>query len=271
MLKKTVIAGALAAAFTPGFASAQQAPASPHTLTGNIGLFSQYVFRGLTQTNKDPAVQGGLDYAYNFGPASAYLGTWASNISWTRDSGQYTSSSLEWDIYGGVRGNILKSDFTYDLGYLLYYYPGDVAVGGEGATTNEVYGALGWKWFTVKYSYSVGDRTFAVRDSRGTWYLDLSASVPVYDTGVTVFAHWGKQKFKGADDRNAAGFNNNPLFSYQDWKVGASYDLGKVAKLLEGATVGAYYTDTNANPLGYTINGMNIGSNQVVGYFQKTF
>jgi len=63
MIKKTVIAGALAAALTPGLVSAQQAPApaSPHTLTGNLGLYSQYVFRGLTQTDKDPALQGGGD------------------------------------------------------------------------------------------------------------------------------------------------------------------------------------------------------------------
>ena len=57
-------APAPAAAAAP--AAAPAAPASPHTFAGNIGLFSQYIFRGLTQTNEKPAVQGGFDYSYNF-------------------------------------------------------------------------------------------------------------------------------------------------------------------------------------------------------------
>ena len=63
MFKKTVIAGLTAAALGSGIAQAQQPPASPHTLTGNIGFFSQDIFRGLTQTNGEPAFQGGFDYS----------------------------------------------------------------------------------------------------------------------------------------------------------------------------------------------------------------
>ena len=51
MFKKTIIAGLVAGAFTPVLVSAQQAPASPHTLTGNVGVYSQYIFRGMSQTN----------------------------------------------------------------------------------------------------------------------------------------------------------------------------------------------------------------------------
>ena len=69
MFKKTAIAGLVAAAFGSGLAQAQQpqAPASPHTLTGNVGFFSQYIFRGLTQTNREPALQGGFDYSHSSG------------------------------------------------------------------------------------------------------------------------------------------------------------------------------------------------------------
>src|SRR3979411_2439243 len=120
MIKETLKAGAIAAAFAlPGLAFGQAAPAadakpaeakpaeetSPHAFTANVGLFSQYIFRGLTQTNNRPAVQGGFDYAYNFGPASVYVGSWNSNISWLTDGGQYSSSSLESDLYGGFKGN----------------------------------------------------------------------------------------------------------------------------------------------------------------------
>src|SRR5262245_22953793 len=125
MFKKTVIAGLVATAFAAGTASAQTpAPApSDHTLTGNIGLYSQYIFRGLTQTNKEPALQGGFDYSHSSG---LYVGTWGSNVSWLRDGGGYVAGgSLEWDFYGGFKGTFGKSDFTYDLGLLYYWYPGD--------------------------------------------------------------------------------------------------------------------------------------------------
>ncbi|HET6492298.1 MAG TPA: TorF family putative porin, partial [Burkholderiales bacterium] len=215
MIKKTVIAGALAAALTPGLVSAQQAPApaSPHTLTGNLGLYSQYIFRGLTQTDKDPALQGGFDYSHSSG---LYAGTWGSNISWLRDFGSYSGGgSLEWDFYGGFKGNIGKSDFTYDLGALYYWYPGDVAPGFVKADTLELYGALGWKWVSIKYSHSAKNKTFGVPDSRGTYYLDVTASVPLGNSGVTAIAHWGRQKFDGQTPGLA--FDNDTLYSYEDW------------------------------------------------------
>ncbi|MCC6608477.1 MAG: hypothetical protein IT515_02225 [Burkholderiales bacterium] len=264
---------------------------SPHTFTANVGLFSEYVFRGLSQTNGDPAVQGGLDYAYDFGPASAYAGTWASNISWLRDSNQYSSSSLEWDWYGGLRGNIGASDFTYDVGFLYYYYPGTVnslpAFDGQKGDTQELYGALGWKWFTLKYSYSVSSKTFAVRDSAGTWYLDLSAAYPVGDTGLALQAHYGIQKYSGTDPRNVAAggvpLSNDELYSYNDWKLGATYDLGKATKVLSNTTLGAYYAGTSrvnaigygspadCNALGCGAYPKNIAKGKFVAYVQRTF
>src|ERR1700694_2456994 len=68
--------GALAQTPVPAPAPA---PEPDWTFTGNVGLFSQYVFRGLTQTNEKPAVQGGFDLGHKSG---FYAGTWASNISW---------------------------------------------------------------------------------------------------------------------------------------------------------------------------------------------
>jgi uncharacterized protein (TIGR02001 family) len=284
-----LVSAAVAAIYSPLVQAQTPAPTetSPHTLAANVGLFSQYVFRGLTQTDEKPAVQGGFDYAYNFGPASAYVGTWASNISWLRDSGQYSSSSLEWDWYGGVRGNIGASDFTYDVGYLYYYYPGTVmslpVYDGQKGDTQELYGALGWKWFSLKYSYSVSSKTFAVRDSNGTWYLDLSASYPVADTGLTLIAHYGIQKYTGTDPRNTGGLSNDELYSYNDWKLGATYDLGKATKVLSNTTLGAYYADTSsANILGYGsttdcnstgcgVYPHNVAKGKLVVYVQRTF
>lgn len=276
MFKRTISAGAMVAACVSGTVGAQQAPTPAHNFTGNLGLFSQYIFRGLTQTNKDPAVQGGFDYSH--GPTGIYAGTWASNISWLRDGtppAYVSGGSMEWDFYGGIKGNFGKTDFTWDVGTLYYWYPGNenpALAPATKANTWEVYGALGWKWLTAKYSYSIKDETFAVRDADGTWYLDLTATVPLGETGVTAIAHWGKQKYRGTDPRNAGGLNNDALYSYEDWKIGLSYALPK------DFTIGAFYTDTSgANPLGYGsvaeggVFPRNIAKGTATIFVQKTF
>lgn len=252
MLKKTIVAGAVAAALTSGVALAQApapaAPASPHTLTGNVGLFSQYIFRGLTQTNREPAIQGGFDYSHASG---FYAGTWASNISWLKDSAAYSAGgSGEFDFYGGFKGTFGKSDFTYDVGTLYYWYPGDANKAANPlnpkANTWEIYGALGWKWFSVKYSHVVSGKAFGVRDASGTYYLDFGAAVPIGETGFTVDAHYGIQRFRGQDPRLLGIANNDNACSYEDWKIGVSYALPK------DFTIGAFYTDTSgANSLCY--------------------
>src|SRR5471030_2813325 len=103
MFKKTLKAGAFTAALAlPGFAFGQAAPADakpadakpeepkpPYTLTGNFGIFSQYIFRGLTQTDAKPAAQGGFDWAHESG---FYLGTWMSNISWLKENASVNGS-----------------------------------------------------------------------------------------------------------------------------------------------------------------------------------
>ena len=101
----TTVLGALAA---PSFVFAADAAAAPDlTVAYNIGLYSQYIFRGLTQTDRSPALQGGVDLTHSSG---FYLGAWASNISWLRDynntnlGAAYSKEGrLEIDIYGGYR------------------------------------------------------------------------------------------------------------------------------------------------------------------------
>src|SRR5262245_32365582 len=107
---KYVIKAVLAVAILgSGAVQAQLLQSGPHTVTGNIGLFSQYIFRGLTQTNGDPAIQGGLDYSHSSG---FYLGTWATNISWLKENatqangatlGLYDNAKAEVDFYGGYK------------------------------------------------------------------------------------------------------------------------------------------------------------------------
>jgi uncharacterized protein (TIGR02001 family) len=309
MLKKTLIAAAIAAAYatSTGVFAADAAPAEaakpeeakpPYTLTGNFGIFSQYIFRGLTQTNRKPAAQGGFDYAHESG---FYAGTWMSNISWLKENasnavagtvqGTYGGGgSLEADFYGGYKWS-LPNDFVLDLGTLYYWYPGDIntnlvaaPAGTPKADTWEIYIAPTWKWLSAKYSYSIKSDTFGVKDSKGTSYLDVSANYPIADTGFTLIAHWGWQKYKGTSPLNpTAGTviqSNDSLFSYKDIKVGASYALPK------DFTIGAYYTKAYGyNTAGYggvgdAVTGLSvttgpfprdIASGTGTVYVQKTF
>ncbi|WP_018412628.1 TorF family putative porin [Methyloversatilis thermotolerans] len=263
-MQKTLIAAALASALAvPSFSAMAEEPASPHTFTGNVGLFSQYVFRGLSQTNEDVALQGGFDYSHASG---FYVGTWASNISWLEDFGAYQSSSLEVDVYGGYRGAI-TDDITYDVGVLQYLYPGSKFAAAVNPNTTEIYGALAWKWLSAKYSYAVTD-AFGVDDSNGTWYLDLSAAYPITDK-LTLNLHYGIQEFDGRSGLCASG-KNDDCASYEDWKIGLAYALP------QSFTVGVFYTDTSMNrqqTTNYTptSTGKFIGDEQYVVFLSKTF
>ncbi len=239
----TSLAAASAAAL------ADDAPAPDYTLSANVGIVSQYIYRGITQTARDPAIQGGFDFSHKSG---FYLGTWGSNISWFSDVNTSSSVSMEWDIYGGYKGT--AGPLGYDVGVLQYYYPGrysNLPSGTVKPNTTEVYGALSYKWLTGKASYVVSNGLFGVDDAQGSYYLDLSANYPIADTW-TLNAHVGYQKYTG----NATpGFSNDDYYSYTDWKLGITKDLGS------GWGAMAYYSDTNAEDKGYKIPGVNGGKN----------
>jgi uncharacterized protein (TIGR02001 family) len=263
--RRLSIAAIAAAALFSGAAMAQMSmPAGHHdgaepdwTFTSNIGLFSQYIFRGVSQTNEKPAVQGGFDLAHKSG---FYVGTWASNISWLSDATPAVSASLEWDMYGGYKGT-LPADFGYDLGFMYYYYPGSYpGLDYTKPNTLALYAVISWKFLSLRYNNSVGNKTFGFPDSRGSDYVDLAANYDIIEKvsetvgKVTLIGHIGHQRFRGSSD-----------FDYTDWKIGASTEV-------YGLTVGVYFTDTNAKTDLYTnAFGKQIAKNQFVGFIQKTF
>lgn len=243
-------------------------PASPHTFTYNVGLFSQYIFRGLTQTGEELALQGGVDYSHASG---FYAGAWASNISWLEDAGPagasaYDNSSLELDIYGGYRNTIGETGIGYDIGLLQYIYPGDNNNNWiEDAETTEIYGALSWKFLQAKYSHIVSDDAWGTKDGQGTYYAELNANYGIGETGFTINAHVGRQEFDG-DSVAGPGGNNDKLYSYTDWKLGVTKSFSN------GVNVGGYYTDTNAKKANWTDRtGQFLGEDQFTVFVQKTF
>lgn len=272
MHKSLLLTAVLATFVVPSITMADEVakpaePASPHTFTYNIGLYSQYVFRGLTQTDRKPAIQGGMDYSHSSG---FYAGTWASNISWLEDGGNFHSSSLEWDVYGGFRNTIGETGIGYDIGLLNYIYPGSKTNAASGTNfadpyTLEGYAALSYQWLQAKVSYAFTD-TFGVKNSDGTYYAELNANYPIGETGLTVNAHVGRQVFDGKSNTVVSGpIDNDNFYSYTDYKLGLTKSWSN------GVNLGAYYTDTTAKDKGYTINNRNIGDNTFTVFVQKTF
>ncbi len=135
----------------------EKKPASPHQFKGSVSLVSDYRFRGISQTMREPAIQGQFDYTHKSG---IYLGTWASNVDGTTH--YYNNTSMEWDLYGGYKGKpFLCSipDFGYNIGFIYYYYPGGKAHNKHNTRYNtaEFYIELSYKWLSVKYSQAITD------------------------------------------------------------------------------------------------------------------
>lgn len=224
-------AGTLHAQTTPAPAApapaAAEAPASP--LSFNIGVWSQYIFRGLSQTDYMPAVQGGVDYAHDSG---FYVGAWASNVRWLRDF-KISNGQAEIDLYTGYKKSF--GDWTADVGFLRYEYTGSTYQGATNPDTNELYAALSWKFITLKYSHAISN-AFGTADSKNTSYTDLSAAIPVADTW-TLNAHVGYQNYSGPSSSAA---------SYTDFKLEIAKDFGN------GLSAGAGFTTNDADKNFYT-------------------
>lgn len=254
MFKTKLLVIALGAAFALP-ALAEDAPAAS-PLSFNVGVVSDYIYRGITQTKHEAAIQGGVDYAHSSG---LYVGAWASNITWIKDSGAVAAASksspgTELDTYGGYKGTI-ATDLTYDVGAIRYnYLENDYVAAGQyvNADTAEAYLGVSYKFLTLKYSHGLLDRFLTIPDAGGTNYIELNAAYPIGETGVTVGAHVGKQTYKGSYVTNKGTYVGNTTVdpSCTDYKLSVSKDFS-------GYVVGLNYTgtDVKTNVWTYTVNG----------------
>ncbi len=220
IMKKLILAAAVAGVFVGSVAHAQEAATPEHSFTGNVSVVTDYRFRGISQTFKQPAVQGGFDYAHSSG---FYVGNWNSNVS----DAVFPGGNVEMDLYGGYKFNITP-DFAMDVGMLRYYYPGT----NTSANTTEAYVAGSYKWFSAKYSHTVTD-FFGLDDTKGSGYLDLNANFEVAEK-TTLGFHVGHQKVRRNGD-----------LDYTDYKVSLSRDFGF-------ATIGLAVIGTDADASKYT-------------------
>jgi uncharacterized protein (TIGR02001 family) len=242
-----VSANALAQTAAPA-----KAPEPEYTFTGNLGIFSDYRFRGISQTNKLPAIQGGIDFAMKNG---LYLGNWNSNV----DSTMYNGANIEMDFYGGYKATF--GDFGLDIGGIYYYYPGTGAnPAGLDVKNGELYIGGSWGPLTAKYNYAVTD-FFGAPNSSGSWYLNVAAAHD-FGNGFGINGSIGYQGLKGG--AQVVQINGTTASSITDWKLGGTYTV-------DSWVLGLAYISTNRNLAGYTSPGKDIANGTAVVSVTKSF
>jgi uncharacterized protein (TIGR02001 family) len=239
MFMKYQIAAAALALLSSAPAFAQEEPTSPVTVSGSVGLVSDYRFRGVSQTDKGMAVQGGITLTHESG---LYGGTWASNLSgW----GTFGGSNMELDLFAGYA--IPLGGATLDVGLTWYMYP-------SGADTTDfaepyvklssqvgpVKGLIGVAYAPKQEALGNWSNTLQSRagDKEDNFYVwaDVSGSIP--QTPVTLKAHVGWSN--GNPGLGPNGTSIAPTGKYLDWLVGADIAIPGTP-----LTAGVAYVDTD--------------------------
>jgi uncharacterized protein (TIGR02001 family) len=160
---------------------------------GSVAVQSNFLVRGHSQTNTEPAVQGSLSKTFENG---VYVGTWGSNIAF--DGG------LELDVFTGWTGE--SNDFSWDVGVLHHNYPNQpFHEGGLTSNFTEYYGKLSWKkglgfgYYHSPDYFSIGGREAGRNDY---YYVDTNL---IKSNDHSLDFHYG--------------ITQSDLFDYDDWSI----------------------------------------------------
>jgi uncharacterized protein (TIGR02001 family) len=274
MIKSLISLAVLGTLVTPVAYAAEAAKTetkeeSNWSLTTNMGYVSDYRARGVSQTWRKEAIQGGFDLTHSSG---FYLGGFGSNVS----PNTYPKANVELDLYAGYNGTVAAVEgLGYTAGVIGYFYPNGswdkytISTGVGGADVKQTPGGGRWdtyeanagisyKWISAKASVTLGDwygaerKTGWTKSTRGTTYLELNAAIPTPLDGLTLIGHVGRLDVNGELDLNFAAdgvnfastsFTNATKPDYTDYKVGLSYAF-KVLNA-DGWNAGLYYIGNN--------------------------
>jgi uncharacterized protein (TIGR02001 family) len=244
-LKQIAVGIALASSSAAAFAGA----------TGNVGAFSEYLFRGIEQSG-GAAVQGGLDYASDIG---LYAGTWVSNTG-----GAAASGGTEWDLYGGYA--VKAGPVGLDFGAIYYYYPEDQEDlgGNEGFDYPEIYAKASIGVFALQVYYTnqyLGDATETAADAAGMdtdfLYVNALLNFPI-SKDLTLGLQVGSSTGEGAE------------VAWGDEYLDYSVSLTKALDNGFAFSLGVYDTTLDVGEGFGTLPGDEDGFKAVVG-LKKTF
>lgn len=241
-----LLAGSMLAAAAPALAQEATEPPKPVTVSGSVGLVSDYRFRGVSQSDKGLAVQGGITISHESG---VYIGTWGSNLAgW----GTFGGQNMELDLVAGYKLPI--GGGTLDVGATWYMYPGGFdntdfiepyvklsgTAGPASLTAGVAYAprqeALGnWFYNGTSAANGVYDKPGDKNSNLYVWG-DASAAVP--NTGLTLKGHIGYSN--GNKGLGPFATSVAPTGEYVDWLLGADYTIPSTP-----LTLGVAYVDTN--------------------------
>jgi uncharacterized protein (TIGR02001 family) len=200
----------------------------PGEFTGGVALTNNYIFRGITQSDDDAAIQGNLNYALETGFAgtSVYGGVWGSNVDFNDGDGAHVE--LDWSF--GLSGEILDSGVKYTMGGIYYSYPSRSEYNYWEVAPTLAYAPL--EWLTVQGGLNYSPDYF--NGSGNGWYPNGGVKV-----GIPIPENWFTLTLEGYTGHQWIEHNDRfGADDYQDWKLGLSVGI----KML---TLSAYYTDTN--------------------------
>jgi uncharacterized protein (TIGR02001 family) len=209
------------------------AAAANAQVSSTVTLTSDYDFRGASQSAKDPAIQGSVDYAHESG---WYIGAWASNV----DFGDEVGIDYEVDLYTGFSGGD-EEGLGWDVGLVYYAYPDD-----SDANYPEIYGKIHYGVFSGALFYS----NDYVNSSQSAMYLSGDVNVPLPVENLSLVAH-AAYSFGDFWD-GAAGESSS---DYIDWSVGVGYTVGRF-------DLGLKYVDTTLDEGEFWFSGEDVNNTE---------
>lgn len=216
----------------------------------SVTVTSNYLFRGISQTERGAAAQGNLEYSYPAGMVTPYVGSFISNVQFPDGSFGQLRQRLEVDFFGGVRIEPVQK-FILDFGAITYLYPTNTVdknpnpQGVGNPQWNEVYGKASYDFGLAKMVASVFYTSqFSAASGKGV-YVEGGADVPLPFLDLTAIGRVGRQTI----ERNA----NFGFPDYTTWNLGLSREV-------LGFVVTGMYSDTDVKrgaSLGQDINRVN--------------
>ncbi len=185
-------------------------------ISANFSMVSDYVFRGISQSQEDPTIQGGFDWSHESG---FYVGTWASGVDFV-DTGIDDGADVEWDLYLGYGGSI-NDDWSWDVSYVQYLYPGTVT--GVDYDYGEALFSLGYQ---DRVSFTLGYANDVFNANETGLYYEVSGGT---DIGSDGWSWQGSVGHYDLDDLNS---------SYTHYSLG-------VSKAFEKLTLGLSLHDSD--------------------------
>lgn len=201
---------------------------SPHSLSANVTLTTDYLFRGMSQTTNEPAIQGGFDYAYDTGSfASPYAGIWASTIDFG-PSPNGDNATIEINYYGGLAGSF-DNGINWDVGGVYIHYPSQnqdrtASVTGGKADFDyvEAYLNLDYTFDSVRFSPTVGAGYVYSPDNFGE---DGTAHYVSGTLGLDLGRGFGLNILAAYQDVSGDKLTGPGGFDYMHYSIGISKDI----------------------------------------------